>query len=152
MRSGEAVDRSYVVRAEQEVIHGTQLSRTYSCFLAGRGGYHTLDKERRFRFAEARMYPGLSLLACLFYDERVPCYRPRDDVIRQLLDHPGEQLHECGRDAGVDHVLILLDTSLLSAIAEWSIFVVSGHVPSSITSSSYVGQKADGLPGCRRIG
>ena len=101
----------------------------------------------RYLLLEAAVLPRKvfwpSLFACLFDDERVPCYRPRDDVVRQLLDHPEEQLNKHGRGAGVEDVLTLLSSSFLSAFAHLFIFVVVAHLPGSMTRV---------LQGCGQIG
>lgn len=48
-------------------------------------------------------------LAHLLDDKRIPCYRPRDDFVRQVIQNSEEQLHEHGRGAGVKQLLALLD-------------------------------------------
>lgn len=70
-------------------------------------------------------------LACLFDDERVPCRRPRDDIVGRLLDDPEEQLNEHRRGSEVEHVLILLNSSFF-AVANWLVFVLGAHDPTSM--------------------
>ena len=128
-RSGspEQVDRSWVH------AFGTRkwISTSSNIFLLYRGTswmqlQYIAKAERSHASVCLGAYPGLYLPTCLFNDERVPLYRPRDDVVRRLLDHPEEQLNEHGRGAGVEHVLILLN-SRLSAVT-CLFFVVIAHV------------------------